>query len=444
MYQPETKLLAGTILLVGILASCTNKQGDCVARADCPLLTTSSAEGGSDGGTETGVDATSRARGDSSPDSGGATNSGSASASGYGAQPSGTGGTPSAAGAAQKAESVQSLGAAGTSFTSEALPCDGRCSGKTPICDSSSNRCVECTSTTPNACTESGKLCGRQKTCVECESSLHCSTVPGKPVCDDSPSSPRANTCVQCRTNDDCTTPEASVCDTSVDPLTNLPRNVCVGCTSTRDCVHIAGKQVCLSATATEPSRCVECTKDDAHACSNGAASTLCHGLEHVCTNRLKSSAGLCQPCISDAECVAGQACVPETFGLEQTKLYACLWKKGDPTPNAPISCSDATNQPYIITRPDVTTIDGAAATVCGLAVSTCAAVLEAVTPTINCAPDGVPNHSLCSFEGYDSARCVSARNGAYQCSPRCSKNADCFDGISSCMTTKGEMACAQ
>lgn len=446
MHQPETKFLTGAILLAALLVNCTNKQDDCVARADCPLPSSSSVEGGADSSNDTSTDA-GVTGGTKLAAAGGTSNVGMASMYQSGTQPDGPGGASGVAGASiQRSESIHSMGYAGASTGTGAVvtvPCEGRCSGSTPICDSSTNTCVECTSTDDAHCIATGKVCGSRKTCVECESAQQCTAV-GKPVCDDSPSSPKANTCVQCLTNDHCTAPEASLCDTSVDPLTNLPRNVCVGCSSSRDCSHIAGKAVCLPASATEPSKCVQCTKDDTKACTNGTTTTLCHGLTHECTDQLKESAGLCNECVSDAQCLPGQACVPETFGVEQTSLYACLWKKGDPSPSAPANCSDPTNQPYIITRPDVTTIDGTKATVCGLAVSTCGAVLEAVTPTIDCAPDGLPVHSLCTFDGYESGRCVKARNERYQCSPRCSKNADCYDGISSCLTTQGEMACVQ
>lgn len=445
MHQPETKFLTGAVLLASLLVNCTNKHDDCVARADCPLPSSSRAEGGADNATDTSTDAGVTGSTKLAAEAGGAPNGGISSMYRTGTEPDGPGGASGVAGTAiQGSESIRDTGYAGASTGSgaaEPLPCEGRCSGSTPTCDTSTNTCVECTSADNAHCIAAGKVCGTRKTCVECESTQHCAAV-DKPICDDSPSSPKANTCVQCLTNDHCTAPGASLCDTSVDPVTNLPRNVCVGCASSGDCSHIPGKAVCLPASGTEPSTCVQCTRDDAKACTGGT--TLCHGLTHECTDKEKESAGLCNSCVSDAQCLPGQACVPETFGLEQTTLYACLWKKGDPSPSAPVNCSDSTNQPYIITRPDVTTIDGAKATVCGLAVSTCGAVLEAVTPTIKCAPDGPPVHSLCTFGGYESGRCVQALNGEYQCSPRCSKNADCYNRISWCETTQGEMACHQ
>jgi hypothetical protein len=445
MHNPETRLLTGAVLLASLLVNCTNKHDDCIARADCPLPSSSRAEGGADNEKDTSTEAGVTGSDTLAAEAGG-TASGGASMYQTGLEPNGPGGASGVAGGTlQRPESIHSLGNAGASGGGAAAhsPCEGRCFGSTPTCDASTNTCVECTSQDDTHCIAAGKVCGSRKTCVECESSQNCTGI-GKPVCDDSPSSARANTCVQCLTNDDCRTPEASQCDTSIEPLTNLPRNVCVACSSARDCSHIPGKAICLPASATEPSSCVQCTKDDATACSTGTATTLCHGLTHECTNQLKESSGLCSACVSDAQCMPGQACVPETFGLEQTPLYACLWKKGDPSPSAPVNCSDSTNQPYIVTRPDVATIDGAKATVCGLAVSTCGAVLEAVTPTIACAPDGLPVHSLCTFGGYESGRCVKALNGEYQCSPRCSKNADCYNRISWCETTQGEMACHQ
>jgi hypothetical protein len=75
------------------------------------------------------------------------------------------------------------------------------------------------------------------------------------------------------------------------------------------------------------------------------------------------------------------------------------------------------------------------------LSISTCAAWIEGLDSTINCAPDGIPEHSLC-VESFTTTKCLQTRTGKYQCSPSCSKNSDCLNVVSRCLVSSGEQAC--
>lgn len=309
----------------------------------------------------------------------------------------------------------QSVGLAGSANVAGApanLSCKGLCTSSKPIC-------IEAT-----------------EACVECLTSDNCKAFPNRPVCDNLPGSSNVNTCVGCLSNRDCLDPAASFCDTSVDPVTKVPKNTCVPCVGSGDCQHIVGKTVCLPANDAQPSMCVQCTNSNNAACkSTTGETTLCHGVDHTCTEAIPASKGLCDACVSDAQCMDGQVCVQEVFVDTLIPKYACFWKVG-------AKVSDCTKtQPYSYIRSKVSTIDGDTATICGLGVSTCSAWKEYVSPSIDCAPDGLPVHSLCTFDGVASAKCIQAATGLYQCSPRCSKQYDCLS-FSECLIDQGQYAC--
>lgn len=440
MHQTKGKSSTSSILLASLLTvsafaqtSCTDKSHDCVALATCSPITSKGVGGTESGGASTALVG------------GAATTSGEAGAPSSAS--SGAGGSVGGGSVGGGSTVAQGLAGGSPVGGTTTQPCNGPCGADKPICDEQTNTCVECTTAHNEVCTATGKVCGENATCVECEKSEHCQATIGRPICDKSPYSAKRNTCVQCLTAADCKSAETPVCDTSTDPSTNLSRNVCVGCTKSEDCDHnLEGKRVCLTGSGTVGGACVQCTKDNADACVSNGIHTLCNGQTHACSEKTEKSAGLCNRCVADAECQPGQACVQQAFGLNQDLLpeFACLWKKGDTAPGAPANCSDPANQPYVVTRSDVVTIDGATATVCGLAVSTCAAWTEAKSPTIDCAPDGTPNHALCIIESHEAARCILASTGKYQCSPRCGKDSDCLYGISTCVSRLGEQACAQ
>lgn len=339
---------------------------------------------------------------------------------------SGSGGVPEIPGSTEVAyggsvslggtSSQPPLGPAGTYNVAGAstieLPCNGLCTATKPLC-------VESTAT-----------------CVQCQTSEHCKGVLDKPVCDNIPGSLNQGSCVQCLSNKHCTDPGASFCDTALDPVTKTPKNVCAPCVGSGDCQHLPGEAVCLSATEMTPSMCVQCSAENSKACKNSAGvATLCHSTDHVCTDFLPKSVGLCDTCISDAQCMDNQACAQETFVSELLPQYACFWRKG--TTAAP-DCSGT--QPYAYPRLGAS-IDGTTVEVCGLGVSTCAAWREYRSPTIDCAPDGLPVHEVCTFHGVESARCVQDSSDQYHCAPRCSKQIDCFS-FSKCLTDQGQFAC--
>lgn len=251
--------------------------------------------------------------------------------------------------------SLQQAGAAGSAPT---LPCNGTCSGATPICHAAKSKCVACTSDGECSATPATPICELGgNTCVTCSLDAHCPLA--APVCD--PSSHTCGqcsrdahcpastpfclsgtlTCVQCRTKEDCSgatpfcrfdtwqcvgcrgnsdcvesSPDAPYCNMDtrtcfacddMHPCTSgeasrcdVQKKECSPCLEDRDCLFISGKPACLIGTAGEPNHCVGCT--ERKLCSSPAAA------------RCDLSSHTCLPCQVDADCsnVYGKPyCVP-------------------------------------------------------------------------------------------------------------------------------------
>jgi hypothetical protein len=129
----------------------------------------------------------------------------------------------------------------GDAGTGGAASCSPACRGTTPVCNSSTKRCVECTKTSDCALT-------------------------GRLICDTT-----TDRCIQCRQSSDCTNPAAAACIAGA----------CVGCSADTDCSHITGRTVCRAAAdaGAASGTCVQCTASNQTACTNNS----CNATTNVC-----------------------------------------------------------------------------------------------------------------------------------------------------------------
>ena len=282
----------------------------------------------------------------------------------------------------------------------------------------------ECT--THAECGDAGPLCSPQRTCVECLASPDC-TSPAAPRCDGShtcagcqdvsdcsrfaemPNCGAASgSCVECVENSQCSLATASKCGDD---------NTCTACQADADCAHIPGKNVC------DDGECVECTGAKYGPCGESEGETLvCNSLTRTCSTQTEASQGLCQPCVSDAACRAGQLCVLEQFGAPKRDVgYFCFWKQGGGG-GAPADCPTQ-GRPYAGLVEAAVSIDGDGADICSLAISTCIAANEFRTK--NCAPEGTPDDSLCGFDSGNDATCEPFGVG-HRCTMTCLSDDDC------------------
>jgi len=202
--------------------------------------------------------------------------------------------------------------------TGGAPPCNGACTGATPICEVTLNQCVACVKDTP---CPTGTVCDKGRyVCVGCIVKTDCSGA--TPTCDT-----ETNTCVECTQNPDCPTnkPRCKTafagdagdasdasdasdagdtsgklnvcveCELSTDckeatrPVCNATANACVGCVASTDCKD-ASKPQCNTATQT----CVACLSNTD--CKTAAASKcdLTQGSATINT---------CLPCAANTDC---------------------------------------------------------------------------------------------------------------------------------------------
>jgi len=285
------------------------------------------------------------------------------------------------------------------------------CGGQTPFCDAVTQTCVACLG--PTDCTDpAAAQCSPTHTCKPCTNSTQCANIADKPICS-------IGTCVQCAKQSDCTDPAASQCD--------MTKHTCTACATDAHCSNIAGKGVCLSGA------CVQCTAAKPAACGTDAATStpfVCDSLKHTCTTQKAASAGLCAPCVSDAQCKPGELCVLDTVGTgtaAKTVGYFCHWKKGDTANGAPADCF-ASGRPYAGTLTGVTSIDDEKSDICSLRVSSC--VANAQFSSKNCAPTGAPEDAQCGVSAPIDAKCIQVTaSSAYRCTMTCLSDEDCRNG---------------
>ena len=300
----------------------------------------------------------------------------------------------------------------------------GNCAPPTPACNTTTHLCVQCTKDTN--CPVSTPACNTAtNTCVQCTGNGNCGGA--TPLCDTT-----KNTCVECLSSTDCKSPAASLCSSGT----------CSPCAANADCSHIAGKTVCKAGVSsdsdagtepgdagTSPNECVQCTGTDYAACGqSGGKNLVCSSLTNTCSTSAEHSAGLCKPCVSDAQCPLGEMCVEEMFN-GQSVGYFCFYKQGDTANGAPASCI-SNGRPYSGVLKSAVSIDGETADICSLRVSTCAALNQFsqanCTTSTNTANDGA-----CGFApGVDSKCAESSTPGVYSCTTTCGSDLDCPLGI--------------
>jgi hypothetical protein len=305
-------------------------------------------------------------------------------------------------------------------------------------CDTSKGECMACRTDQHCADLVAMPACVSGVGCFEC-SADNASRCEGtdKPLC-----KVGGNECVECNVTADCTDPTKSVCD----------NHVCVPCTASAECSHIAGKTVC----DTDSQACVECLADERSACAGGANVCDMVGSERVCSDQAVSSASVCKPCVSDKQCQTGQVCTRmEWSDGESTEDmgWFCQWVQGGEG-SAPVACNSSA-RPYVGEKTVASADDPSGSyNICTLRASTCAAILEtfsdpcgrykdntdfivedrfdmrlpANTPASKIAPDD----AICGPGG----KCVMKNMGAgaYLCSVPCgSSNNDCPAGPFTC-----------
>ncbi len=279
----------------------------------------------------------------------------------------------------------------------DAGPCGGSC-GAATVCEPHTGRCVGCL--TAADCAAPTPACDTLTfSCVPCMADSDCAAP--TPACDTA-----THTCVPCIDDSACTDPAAPFCDST---------HVCGGCLNSVDCARFDGTATCDRTSGA----CVECTATDTAACDGG----VCDASTHTCSVPTPGSAGLCQPCVSDAQCQAGQLCIPMTFGASATSVgNFCLWRQdatGTYAPNG--DCTAA--PPYAKIIADATSVDGTTATVCGLQLTTCPALHD--WRNKRCSGPGTGD-AECGADGLDDGFCVVAGSLTNLCTIPCAADDDC------------------
>jgi hypothetical protein len=255
----------------------------------------------------------------------------------------------------------------------DAGPCPGGCPSERPVCDDGT--CVECTVERSDLCVDDTPACGPD------------------------------NTCVACVSNTECDTPGAARCDTTT--------NTCTGCDDSAQCADFEG----LTACNTVDGACVECFGDDRGACGED----VCDASTNACAvGRTAGGQGLCEDCVSDAECGAGQVCVEQVFESTSVGRF-CFFVETAPAPPGP-GGDCATVGPYAFGQ-EVTTVDRRTRRVCGLRFTTCLALSQF---RLQGCSEAFTGDSECGVEGLDDGLCRDPSSGAARCTVPCGSTADC------------------
>ncbi len=250
--------------------------------------------------------------------------------------------------------------------------------------------------------------------CVTCIQDAQC----GRGVC-------IQRVCEDCRSDGDCEQPDAARCS----------EQACVACETSAHCAHLDATPLC------DQGLCVECIGDDSSACGNAptGAPYVCDVLTRTCSkSQTRRSAGLCEPCIADEQCGAGQLCVVQRFDEahdtpdqgERDVGYYCFHREDYEAPSAPNgTCANVV--PFVDTQAARTSIAGVEATICGLAVTTCPAYTRFSAEP--CA--GLDDDASCGDPRFDDSFCREAMTSTFRCTTPCGSDDDCDVG-SSCNST--------
>jgi hypothetical protein len=291
--------------------------------------------------------------------------------------------------------------------SAECVQCVGNddCSSAAPVC-TIDHHCVACT--LDRHCPSSAPACTGENTCVGCtDSAKHCGGK--KPICDAS-----HHECVQCLADSDCTDPAASHCS----------KGACVPCTGSEQCKHLDGVGVCD--TSSGSGECVECTGTQYEACGTDSVTSkplVCDSKARACTTKQAGTAEPCQPCVADAHCRAGTACMQTTFGPSNAETgNFCLWKQdatGNGAPNG--DCLNA--RPYVGTESKWKSVDGDDPKVCKPALTTCQGQNDFRAKS--CSGETSQGNAECGAEGVDDAYCAPFGSGFF-CTVPCVSYLDC------------------
>jgi hypothetical protein len=398
----------------GSATSCGSTETSCADGIGCVAQAgTAGANGGSaghSGAAETGGSSASRAGGGSGGSGGSGGMSGRAGRGG-----DASGGTAGDA------------GSAGSSGEGGAPPCNAACAGAKPVCNAATNTCVACLAHTD--CGLALPACDlTAHVCVQCAAKADC-TESAKPACDLT-----AHACVQCAAKADCTDPAKPLCDTTLKQcVTCLAQSDCLNpaasacnagqcqpCSKDAECSNIAGKGVCSAG------NCVRCTGTNFSACGQDAGTAfVCDSLKHTCSTSKQHSSGLCQACLADAQCNAGEICVLDRFGSPPKDVgYFCHWKQGDTANGAPADCFTG-GQPYVGVQKNAVSVDGITSDICGLAVSTCVARNQFRAK--DCLIASAPSDAACGVSPAKDSKCLQVgTSGNYRCTMTCGSDVDC------------------
>jgi hypothetical protein len=266
--------------------------------------------------------------------------------------------------------------------------------------DSAANKCVGCL--VDGDCTGGGVCDVSRNVCVECLEGKGCS--PG--VCKVSMASSDANECVECLDKNQCKDPSKSRCDMAV--------NACAGCMVDDDCTQVPGElKICDAGT------CRQCTVDDESACGGKS----CDPVMKTCTTTLKGSVANCGACIADSECKVadGYRCVPLSFGPTATAQSLggfCLLDVST-LPANQMTCPEL----FKSVVSSVSLSGQPQKNYCGVGqiLTTCEAVLD-LSSDKACMVD-----ADCGVAGKDDAKCVSVvGDNMHRCTIPCARPADC------------------
>lgn len=250
-------------------------------------------------------------------------------------------------------------------------------------------------------------------TCAQCIGGDDCDGLPRTNECDTD-----THTCVECLDDARCADPAASQCS----------MRACAPCAGNDDCagiVDIMGTALSVCDTSSATATCVECTASDDTACGTN----VCDLFTNTCTDRAKSSAGLCQPCVNDTECSAGQLCVPTRF-MDMDIGHFCLWREDAGGGGPAGACSRV--EPYRRSEA-ATSINGVTTNVCNLRVTTCPALTQF---DIRDCTDGTPPGTTddeCGHPGVSDGLCRAVDAAANRCTVPCDNFRDCPGTTPSC-----------
>ena len=247
-------------------------------------------------------------------------------------------------------------------------------------------------------------------TCVQCRVADDCDGIIGTTDCDTP-----MNTCVECLDDMGCIDAAASQCD----------MHACAPCADNPDCVGIVDGTTALGIcdTSAATATCVECTATDDSACGTN----VCDLLTNLCTDRPKSSAGLCQPCVNDTECSTGQLCVLTRFEDMDIGQF-CLFREDAGGGGPAGACSRV--PPYRRSE-SATSIGGVMTNVCNLRVTTCPALNQFdMLDCTDSTPPGTTDDE-CGHPGVDDGLCRRASSTTNRCTVPCGSNDDCVTGFS-------------